>query len=58
MRRFRTGRSVVNDKTWAEVFPEREVWNEGRALIARLRTESSWYWAGIVFSGDKLLWHE
>ena len=49
---------MVNDKTWAEVFPEREVWNEGSALIARLRTESSWYWSGIVFSGDNLLWHE
>ena len=37
--RLANGRSMLTGQPWTEYFPESEVWNEGRALIARLRTE-------------------
>lgn len=42
---------------WAEHFPEAEVWSDGRALIAKLRTEDPRIWQQMVLSSDTLLWH-
>ncbi len=51
-----TGRSLVADKPWTEYFPASEVWTEGKALIAKLRTESPLKWLSLVANQENLLW--
>ena len=46
---------ISADKPWTEVFPHSEVWNNGRALIAKLRTEDRFVWASMVSEGASLL---
>ena len=46
---------------WTEPYPEAEVWNDGRVLIARLRPapELPGYWHhGVVYRADSLVWHK
>ena len=54
------GYSLIGDnKPWSEVFPKSEVWNDGRALIAKLRTENRWIFLGMVVNRESLLmWDE
>lgn len=40
---------------WTEVFPKSEVWNDGRALIAHLRSESPRIHLSMVVNGESLL---
>ena len=56
--RLANGRSMSTGQPWIEYFPESEVWNEGRALIARLRTERPRIWEQMVMAVDSLLWQE
>ena len=56
--RLANGRSMITGQPWTEYFPESEVWNEGRALIARLRTERPRIWERMVTAVDSLLWQE
>ena len=56
--RLANGRSMLTGQPWTEYFPEGEVWNDGRALIARLRTEHPRIWEQMVLSVDSLLWHK
>ena len=56
--RLANGRSMLTGQPWNEYFPEGEVWNDGRALIARLRTEHPRIWEQMVLSVDSLLWQE
>ena len=56
--RLANGRSMLTGQPWTEYFPEGEVWNDGRALIARLRTEHPRIWEQMVLSVDSLLWQE
>ena len=56
--RLANGRSMLTGQPWTEYFPESEVWNEGRALIARLRTERPRIWELMVMAVDSLLWQE
>ena len=56
--RLANGRSMLTGQPWAEYFPESEVWNDGRALIARLRTEHHRIWEQMVMAVDSLLWQE
>ena len=54
--RLANGRSMLTGQPWTEYFPEGEVWDEGRALIAMLRTEHPRVWEQIVLTEDSLLW--
>ena len=54
--RLANGRSMLTGQPWTEYFPEGEVWDEGRALIAMLRTEHPRIWEQIVLTEDSLLW--
>jgi len=45
----------LTGKPWNEVFPEGEVWNEERALIAKLRTEHPRYYLSLVFRRESLI---
>ena len=45
----------LTGEPWSEVFPKREVWNEGRALIAKLRTENRLIHLFMVFNKDSLI---
>ncbi len=56
--RLANGRSMLTGQPWTEYFPESEVWNDGRALIARLRTEHPRLWEQMVMAVDSLLWQE
>ena len=56
--RLANGRSMLTGQPWTEYFPEGEVWNDGRALIARLPTERPRIWEQMVLSVDSLLWQE
>ncbi len=56
--RLANGQSMLTGQPWTEYFPESEVWNDGRALIARLRTEHPRIWEQIVMAVDSLLWQE
>ena len=56
--RLANGRSMLTGQPWTEYFPEGEVWNDGRVLIVRLRTEHSRIWEQMVLSVDSLLWQE
>ena len=56
--RLANGRSMLTGQPWTEYFPEGEVWNDGRALIARLRTEHPRIWEQMVLAVDSLLWHK
>ena len=56
--RWTNGRSMLTGQPWTDYFPEGEVWNDGRALIARLRTEHPRIWENMVMAVDSLLWHE
>ena len=49
-------RSVVGGRPWTEFFPASEFWNDGRALVARLRTEHAHIWNSMVFNRENLLW--
>ena len=48
--------SIVSSQPWIEHFPQSEVWNDGRALIAKLRTENPRIWLSMVYEQDSLLW--
>ena len=50
------GQSVATGQPWIEYFPQSEVWNDGRTLIARLRTEHPRIWLHVVFNNENLLW--
>ena len=52
------GYSVATAQPWNEIFPQHAVWNDGRALIARLRTEAPLIWLRIVYDTESLLWHK
>ena len=56
------GFSIYSNKRWAELFPHSEVWNQGRTLIAKLRTESAVnrrIYLSMGFNRDSLiLWDE
>ena len=56
--RLANGRSIVTGQPWTEYFPVGEVWNDGRALIARLRTEHPRIWENMVLTVDSLLWNK
>ena len=45
----------LTGKPWNEVFPEGEVWNEERALIAKLRTQNRLIHLSIVANADSLI---
>ena len=47
--------SLASNRPWTEHFPQSEVWNDGRALIARLRTDAPRIWVEMVFQRDNLL---
>ena len=49
------GQSIATGQPWTEYFPQSEVWSDGRALIARLRTERPSIWQGIVSNNENLL---
>ncbi len=56
--RLANGRSMLTGQPWTEYFPESEVWNDGMALITRLRTEHPRIWEQMVMAVDSLLWQE
>ena len=56
--RLATGVSIASSQPWAEDFTHAEVWNEGKALIARWRTENALIWVRMVNTVDSLLWHK
>ena len=56
--RLATGVSMPSNLPWTEDFTQAEVWNEGKALIARLRTENALIWLRMVTAVDSLLWHK
>ena len=49
------GQSIATGQPWTEYFPQSEVWSDGRALIARLRTEFPSIWQSIVSRNENLL---
>ena len=49
------GQSIATGQPWTEYFPQSEVWSDGRALIARLRTERPSIWQDIVSNNENLL---
>ena len=49
------GKSIAAGQPWTEYFPQSEVWSDGRALIARLRTERPAIWLQVVFNNENLL---
>ena len=49
------GQSIATGQPWIEYFPQSEVWSDGRALIARLRTERPAIWLQVVFNNENLL---
>ena len=49
------GKSIAAGQPWTEYFPQSEVWSDGRALIARLRTERPRIWLEVVFNNENLL---
>ena len=49
------GQSIATGQPWTEYFPQSEVWSDGRALIARLRTERPAIWLQVVFNNENLL---
>ena len=57
--RLAAGNDFISGRPWTEYFPQREVWNDGRALITRLSIEKpligSWIWQTIVHTRDPLL---
>jgi hypothetical protein len=48
--------SISSSLPWTEHFPQIEVWNDGRALIAKLRTDEPLIWLSMVYERDSLLW--
>ncbi len=56
--RWNTGMAMVSNQPWTEHFPQGEVWNDGTALIAKLRTDVATIWLSMVFASDSLLWHK
>ncbi len=50
--------SMQTSKPWTEYFPQGEVWHDGRALVAKLRTDVPTIWLAMVFASDSLLWHK
>ena len=53
------GRSMFTGQTWTEYFPQSEVLNDGRALIASLRPGTKSTWERLVHEGASLLiWRE
>ena len=51
--------SIHADKPWNEVFLKSEVWNDCKALIAKLRTEYPWIYFSMVSNSESLLmWDE
>lgn len=49
------GYSIVSGRSYTEHFPRSEVWSDGRALIAKLGTDSPSIWMDMVFNRDPLL---
>ena len=49
------GQSIATGQPWTEYFPQSGVWSDGRALIARLRTERPGIWLQVVFNNENLL---
>ena len=56
--RLAKGVSEEHDLPWNELFPEAEVWSDGRTLTAKLRTEDPRMWIGILRSRDTILWYK
>ena len=56
--RLAKGVSEEHDLPWNELFPEAEVWSDGRTLTAKLRTEDPRMWIGILSSRDTILWYK
>ena len=51
--------SISAGKPWTDYFPQGEVCNDGRALIATLRTENPRIYLGMVVNRESLLmWDE
>ena len=55
--RWNVGVAMVSNQPWTEHFPQGEVWNDGTALMAKLRTDVPTIWPSMVFASDSLLWH-
>ena len=49
------GRSLITNEPWNEVFSKTEVWNDKRALIAKLRTEHRRIYLSMVINRDSLI---
>ena len=45
----------ITGKPWTEYFPQGEVWNDGRALIPKLRTEHPRIYLSVVVNRDSLI---
>ena len=56
--RLATGVSLMSKQPWTDLFTAGEAWHEGRALVARMRTEFPWIWQQMVYNLDSLLWHK
>ena len=50
--------SMRTARPWIEYFPQGEVSNDGRALVAKLRTDYPTIWLSMVLAADNLLWHK
>ena len=49
------GRSIRTDRPWTDHFPQSEVWNDGRMLIAELRTDNPRILFEVMFGRDNLI---
>ncbi|MDE0138758.1 MAG: PQQ-binding-like beta-propeller repeat protein [bacterium] len=47
--------SARSGQRWTDIFPETNVWHEGRTLISKLRSELAPIWQEIVLTLDPLL---
>ena len=56
--RLATAVSLDSGQIWSDHFPQGDVWNDGRALIAKLRTENPRIWGNMVLGVESLLWHK
>ena len=53
--KWEKGNSIVSSRPWKEYFPQGEVWNDGRVLVARLRTEKPTIWLQMVTVRESLI---
>ena len=55
---IRSGSSLRGGRQWRDFFPDAEIWSEGRALLAKLRTDRPSMWANPNLRIDSLFVHE